>query len=148
MKPSPLSISVGLILPVGKGLHRAVVTRPIEDSIGQRVFAAVQSPGRADRPLDMGVDGRRPAHAHFVGHAQAAAKLARAAGVLAQRAVLDDDGIFRFGGFHRRIMGVAVVEAHRRVHAVFIMLGAPAAAGMADMRPEKAPGLGVEAMRD
>ena len=96
----------------------------------------------------MSVDRRRAAHAHFVGDAEAAAKLARAAGVLAQRAMLDDDGIFRFGRFHRRVVGVAVVETHRRVHAVFIMLGAPAAAGMADVGPEKSPGLGVEAMRD
>src|SRR4051812_17312434 len=95
----------------------------------------------------MGVNCRRSAHAHLVGDAQAAAKFARAAGVLPEGPMLDDDRIFRFRGFHRRVVGVAVVETHRCVHAVLVMLGAPAAAGMAYMRPEKSSGRGIETMR-
>ena len=45
----------GLDFARRKGLHRAVVMAD-EDLIRQRVFAAVQAPGRADRPLDMSVD--------------------------------------------------------------------------------------------
>ena len=59
----------GLDFACRKGLHRAAVMAD-EDLIRQRVIAAVQTPGRADGPLDMGVDGRRAAHAHFVGYAQ------------------------------------------------------------------------------
>src|SRR5918996_5305737 len=95
----------------------------------------------------MRVNGRRPAHAHLVSDPQTTAEFSRAAGVLAQRPVFDDDGIFGFGGFHRRVMRVAVVETNRRIHPVFVMLRAPASARVADMRPEKASGLGVEAVR-
>src|SRR5258705_2809636 len=95
----------------------------------------------------MGVNRRRPAHAHFVCHAETTAKLARTVGVLAQGASLDDDRTLGFGRFHWRVVRVTVVQTNRRAHTVFVVLGAPAAARMADMRPKKAPGRCVEAMR-
>src|SRR5688500_7970819 len=93
------------------------------------------------------MDRRRSAHAHFVGHAQAAAEFSRAAGVLAQSSLFDDDRALRFRRFDRRVVGVAVVQTNRRAHAVFIVLGAPTAARMAYMRPEKAARLRVETVR-
>ena len=129
-----------------ESLNVAVFARD-KNPVRQRILAAVQAPRRANRALHVGMDGRRPAHAHLVGYSQAAAELPRAAGVLAQRPVFDDDGIFGFGGFHRRVMRVAIVQAHRRVHAVFVVLRAPTPARMADVRPEKPPGLWVEAVR-
>src|SRR6185436_16158035 len=117
------------------------------NSIRQRVLAAVQSPRRADGPLHMGVNRRRPAHAYLVCHAETTAKLAGTAGVLAQGASLDDDRTLGFGRFYRRVVRVAVIKTHRRAHAVLIVLGAPTTTWMADMRPEKAPGRCIETMR-
>src|SRR5262245_27446164 len=118
-----------------------------KNSVGQRVLAAVEAPRRANCAFHVSVNRRRPAHAHFVRNTQAAAKFSRAAGVLPQRAMFDDDRISSFGGFHRRFMGIAVVEADRRIHAVLVVLRAPASAWVADMRPEKTSGLGIEAVR-
>src|SRR5882672_8012243 len=94
----------------------------------------------------MGVNRRRPAHAHFVCHAETTAKLARTAGVLAQGASLDDDRTLGFGRFYRRVVRVTVIKTHSRAHAVLIVLGAPTTTWMADMRPEKAPGRCIETM--
>src|SRR5262245_23464112 len=106
----------------------------------------MQSPGRANGPLHVGMDRRRAAHAHLVGHAQPAAEFSRTAGVLTQGSAFDDDRALGFGRLHWRIVRVAVVKTYRRAHAVLIGLRAPAAARMADMGPEKAPGHGVVTM--
>ena len=118
-----------------------------KNSVGQRVLAAVEAPWRANCAFHVRVNRRRPAHAHFVRDTQAAAKFSRAPRVLAQLAMFDDDGIFRFRSFHRRVMRIAVIEADCRVHAVLVVLRAPASARVADMRPEKTSGLGIEAVR-
>src|SRR5258705_3034443 len=95
----------------------------------------------------MGVNRRRPALAYLVSDGEPTAKLAGTAGVLAQGASLDDDRTLGFGRFYRRVVRVAVIKTHSRTHAVLIVLGAPTTARMADMRPKKAPGRCVEAMR-
>ena len=50
--------------------------------------------------------------------AQAAAKFARPAGILAQFTIGDEDRPLAFPGFHRRVVRVAVVDAERGVLAV------------------------------
>src|SRR5690349_19913678 len=44
-------------------------------------------------------------------------------------------------------MRIAVIQAHRRAHTVFIVFRAPAAARMADVRPEKSSRRRVETVR-
>src|SRR6185295_11835927 len=117
------------------------------NSIRQRVFSAVQSPGSANRTLHMRMDGRGAPHAHFIGNAKATAEFARPAGILSQCALLDNNRTFGFGGFYWRIVRIAVIQAYRRAHTVFIMFCAPAATRMTDMRPEKPSGRRVEPVR-
>ena len=60
-----------------------------------------------------------------IGHLKAAAG---AAGVRHQRVTLDHDRKLELGLLVGAVVGVAVVLAHRRAHAVLVQLGAPAAA--------------------
>jgi hypothetical protein len=62
-------------------LHRAVFAHDAE-TIRQSVFAAVQTPGRADGSLHGRLNAARREQAHFLRDAQPAAKLARSAGIL------------------------------------------------------------------
>ena len=112
-------------------------------AIGQRVLAAIQSPGRAERPLhrrqDAAAESKRTSC-----DTRAAAKLSRPAGVLAQLAIGDEDRRFAFGRFHRRVMGIAVVDAKGRVLAVGVGQRAPTAAGQHRREMKRTAGLGIE----
>ncbi len=79
-----------------------------------------------------------------MGHAEAAAEFARPAGVLAQFSVGNENGSFALARFHRRIMGVAVVDAKRRILSVAIVQSAPAAAGKRLWKMKCSPGLRIE----
>ena len=72
-----------------------VVVAQYRDSICQSRIPAVKTPRRADRSLHAGINRRRLAHVHALRHAQPAAEFARPDGILAQRALFDNDRALR-----------------------------------------------------
>ena len=61
----------------------------------------------------------------------------RPAGIGDQGVALDDDGVVDLHQLGRAVMGVAVIEADRRRHAVLVVLGPPAASGRPDRADEQ-----------
>src|SRR6267142_6229512 len=129
--------------PSRQSLYRSVLAHDAE-AIGHCVFTTVEPPRCATRPLHCGLHARRREHLYFLGHAEAAAEFARPAGVLAQFSVGNENRSFALARFHRRIMGVAVVDAKRRILSVAIVQSAPAAAGKRLWKMKCSPGLRIE----
>src|SRR5262249_57641717 len=78
--------------------------------------------------------------AHGLVYAEAAAEAAGAAGVLPQRVLLDEHRVLGLGGLGRGVVGVAVVDADDRAHAVAVVFRAVAAAGQAADTHAEPPG--------
>src|SRR5581483_3523349 len=111
--------------------------------VRQRVVAAEQPPRGAVRALDARVERHLAQHPHHLPHAQATPIPAGAAGILAQADLLEHAGELRLDRLGRAVVGVAVVDADHRAHAVAVVLRAPAAARQADARHREAPGARV-----
>src|SRR5262249_24188828 len=106
-------------------------------------LAAVESPGRILGALAVHVGeglAERP-----IGHVDAApvGRAAGAAGVLAQREALDQEGILHFLQLDRRVAHIALTDRDRRGFAVFA--GPPAPAAAEDVHQQKTPAVGAEA---
>src|SRR5690349_2614725 len=102
---------------------------------GLAFLAAVHAPGRILGAVEIGAEQARPQNAIDLAEAHAAAELAGAAGILAQRELLDAERHQRFLQLERNDAGVAVRHG---------AVGAGAVVGRAGAPPAMAAVVGVE----
>src|SRR4051794_1653904 len=99
--------------------------------VAERRETAEQPPRTAIDALDLRVEVDIVERAHGLLGAEAAAMPAGAAGILTQRVALDDQRVFRLHLLARAVVRIAVIDRDGGAHAVFAVLGAPAAADQA-----------------
>src|SRR5204863_7847518 len=107
--------------------------------VRQRGLPPEEAPGGTGGALDAGVDHRLAQPPDHAPRPEPAAVAARAAGILAQAVLLHHERVADLARLDRPVVRIPVVDTDHRVHAVAVVLRAPAPAGVAGRREAEPP---------
>src|SRR5262245_30978893 len=99
--------------------------------------ATVEPPGPAMGALDLGVHGHWNARTHHPLDAEPTTTAAGTTRVRNERVALDHQRKLRLGLLVRRVVSIAIVDAHGGADAILAALGAPAATERAEIGDEE-----------